>query len=201
MVKQTDSQILNSVTVSSWNVGGLNNSVKRTRILSHLAKLKSEIALLQETHLTQPEALKLKQKWVGQVFHSGFNSKSRGLAILIHKKTPFVLQGSLYNEPIVIINLYGPNIKSVPFFNDFNTIISQYAGKPIIMAGDFNAVPDPKLDRSSKPLPSDRTISGALINICKNAGLSDVWRLLNPEARNDTFYSNSHKTYSRIDAF
>ncbi len=57
------SETLNSVTVCSWNVDGLNSPVKRTRILSHLAKLKVEIALLQETHLIQSEALKLKQKW------------------------------------------------------------------------------------------------------------------------------------------
>ena len=215
MSKQSNSQNLNSVTVSSWNVSGLHSPVKRTRILSHLAKLNSEIALLQETHLTQFEASKLKQKWVGQVFHAGYDSKSRGVTILVHKKTPFVLHSSivdpegryiiidglLYNEPIVIVNVYGPNIRSVPFFNGFNTIIPQYAGKPIIMAGDFNAVPNPALDRSSKPLPSDRATSVALTNLCKNVGLSDVWRLLNPAARNYTFYSNPHKSYSRIDAF
>ncbi len=86
MSNQTNSQNLNKVTVSCWNVDGLNSPVKRMRILCHLAKLQSEIALLQETHLTQAEAAKLKQKWVGQVYHSGFNSKSRGVAILVHKK-------------------------------------------------------------------------------------------------------------------
>ncbi len=166
MSNQTNSQNLNKVTVSCWNVDGLNSPVKRTRILCHLAKLQSEIALLQETHLTQAEAAKLKQKWVGQVYHSGFISKSRGVAILVHKKTPFVLKGSiadpegryiivdglLYNEPIVIVIVYGPNIKTASFFNHLNTIIPQYAGKPIIMAGDFKAVSNPKLDRCAKPL-------------------------------------------------
>ena len=137
MSKQTDSQILNSVTVSSWNVGGLNSPVKHTNILCHLEKLKSEIlALLQETHLIQSEACKLKQKWVGQVFHSGFNSKNRGVVIVVHKKTPFgpwssvvdsegryIIDGLLYNEPIVIINLYGPNINYVPFSSGFNIIM------------------------------------------------------------------------------
>ena len=215
MSNQANSLNLNKVTVSCWNVAGLNSPIKRTRILCHLAKLKSEIALLQETHLTQAEAAKLKQKWVGQVYHSGFNSKSRGVAILVHKKTPFVLSSSIadpegryiivdgliYNEPIVIVNVYGPNIKTASFFDHLNTIIPQYASKPIIMAGDFNAVSDPKLDRSTKPLLSDRSITDALTNLCKNVGVFDVWRLLNPEERNYTFFSKPHKSYSRIDAF
>lgn len=46
MSRQVDSYILNNVTVLSWNVGRLNNLLKQTRILSHFAKLKSEIALL-----------------------------------------------------------------------------------------------------------------------------------------------------------
>lgn len=209
------SQTLNSVTVCSWNVDGLDSLVKRSRILSHLAKLKSQIAFLQETHLIQSEAFKLKQKWVGQVFHSGYNSKSRGVTILVHKKTPFVLhdslvdpegryiitEGLLHNEPIVFVNMYGPNIHSVPFFNGLNTILSQYAGKPTIMAGDFNAVPNPTIDSSGKALPSDRIVSASLTNLGKDADLFDVWRLLNPDSRDYTFYSHPHKSYSRIDAF
>ncbi len=79
------------------------------------------------------------------------------------------MDGLLHNEPIVIVNVYGSNINSAPFFNGLNTIISQYAGKPIIMAGDFNAVPNPELDRSGRPPPSDRTVSAAPTNLCKNA--------------------------------
>lgn len=45
----TDSQILNSVTVSGRSVGGMKRPVKRSRVLRHLAKLKSERALLPET--------------------------------------------------------------------------------------------------------------------------------------------------------
>uniref|UniRef100_A0A3Q3FNA9 Reverse transcriptase domain-containing protein n=1 Tax=Labrus bergylta TaxID=56723 RepID=A0A3Q3FNA9_9LABR len=57
------------------------------------------------------------------------------------------------------------------------------------------------MDRSEKPLPSDRASSAALNDFCKNMGLFDAWRLLNPENRDYTFYSNRHKSYSRIDAF
>ena len=32
-------------------------------------------------------------------------------------------------------------------------------------------------------------------------GLTDVWKLFNPANRNDTWYSNLHKSYRRIDFF
>uniref|UniRef100_A0A3Q3GHU3 exodeoxyribonuclease III n=1 Tax=Labrus bergylta TaxID=56723 RepID=A0A3Q3GHU3_9LABR len=215
MSRITNTSVLNNITVTGWNVGGLNNPTKRTRILCHLAKLKSEIAILQETHLTQTEASKLKQKRVGQVYHSSFNSKNRGVTILIHKKTSFVIQSSnidiegryviieglLYNEPIVIESVYGPNGDSVGFFSKLSTIFTEYSGKPIIVGGDFNSVFKPEMDRSEKPIPSDRASSAALNDFCKNMGLFDAWRLMNPENRDYTFYSNRHKSYSRIDAF
>lgn len=44
----------------SWNVKGLNGPVKRDRVFSHLRQLKTEIAFLQETHLTTTDHHKLK---------------------------------------------------------------------------------------------------------------------------------------------
>lgn len=71
----------NKIKVTSWNVKGIKNPMKRTRILSHLAHLKTDIAMLQEIHLLNEESLKLKQKWVGQVLSLCFNSRSRGVVI------------------------------------------------------------------------------------------------------------------------
>lgn len=75
----------------SLNVKGINNVIKRKKILTWFKKEKTNIALLQETHLSDVEHLKLKREWVGQVYFSSFSSSKRGVAILIHKNTPFVL--------------------------------------------------------------------------------------------------------------
>lgn len=40
-----------NVTFVSWNVRGLNNPVKRGKVLSHLKTLGLDIVFLQETHL------------------------------------------------------------------------------------------------------------------------------------------------------
>lgn len=44
----------------SFNVNGVLNPQKRTKILSKLRKEKIQIALIQETHLSETEHLKLK---------------------------------------------------------------------------------------------------------------------------------------------
>ena len=62
----------------TWNVKGLNGPIKRARVFAHLKKLKAEIIFLQETHLSTANQVRLRKPWVGQIFHSTFNSKSRG---------------------------------------------------------------------------------------------------------------------------
>ncbi|XP_069779157.1 uncharacterized protein [Narcine bancroftii] len=51
----------------------------------------------EESHLTDKEHLKLKREWVGQVFYSSFNSKAKGVAILVHKNLQFQLQNEEKN--------------------------------------------------------------------------------------------------------
>lgn len=82
----------------SLNVKGVNNVVKRKKILTWLKKERVDIALLQETHLTDEEHKKLKREWVGQVYFSSFLSNKRGVVILINKNTPFALENSISDD-------------------------------------------------------------------------------------------------------
>lgn len=72
--------------IISWNVKDLNQAIKEKRVLSHLQYLGVGIAYLQETHLQNQDQSKIHKEWVGQMFHSQFNCKCRGVAILIQKK-------------------------------------------------------------------------------------------------------------------
>lgn len=69
---------------------------KEKGVLSHLQHLRVGIAFLQETHLPNRDQSKIHKDWVGQMFHSQFNCKSRGVAIRIHKKIFFI--GNHYNS-------------------------------------------------------------------------------------------------------
>lgn len=73
------------IGVTSWNVGGINNPIKRYKVLHHLKLLHTHIALLQETHPMAEEHQKLCKDWVGTCYAAPFISHSQGVVILIHK--------------------------------------------------------------------------------------------------------------------
>lgn len=72
----------------TWNTNGINDLSKRRRVLNFLRNHNIDIALLQETHLTDAEHARLARQWQGQTFYSSFTSQSRGVATLIGKNVP-----------------------------------------------------------------------------------------------------------------
>lgn len=55
--------------IITLNVKGINHVFKRRKVLSILKKDKVQVALLQETHLTDHEHLKLKLWWDKFITH------------------------------------------------------------------------------------------------------------------------------------
>ena len=106
--------LTSTINLLTWNCHGLGHAIKRKKILC-ACKEKADIVLLQETHLCDAE-----HDWVGQVYFSSFKSNNRGTAILINKHVPFIfdknisdpegrfilITGSLYGQPITILNIY-----------------------------------------------------------------------------------------------
>ncbi len=158
----------------SWNVKGLNHLVKRSRVLAHLRQLKAEVAFLQETHLRSTDQSRLNCRWKGQIFHSSFQAKARGVAILIDKNVPFVpnyiisdkngryiiVSGTLCNKNLILANFYAPNFDDVSFLKHALSLLPDLNCHSLILGGDFNCCLDPVLDRSSsKPCaPSKSSI-------------------------------------------
>ena len=108
----------------------MNTWVRRQKITSYLQQLHSDIAFLQETHLNNDHVNHLRRSWVGQGFHSQFNAKARGTAILIHKDIPFeaeeviadkngrfvIVAGRLFTSLVILVNVYAPNSDDYNFF-------------------------------------------------------------------------------------
>ena len=197
----------------SFNVNGLNGPVKRKRVLTHLKKLKIDIAFIQETHLTTLEHKKLKRDWVGHVISSSFNSKARGVAVLINKNTPvtfgetvvdtlgrYVLVNcQIYSEPWTLLNLYAPNYDDDVFVQDIFLKVSG-GGKNILIGGDFNFCLDPLLDKSALSVSKSKAAK-ITIEFMKELNLIDVWRQMHPQTGDYSFYSGRHNSFTRIDLF
>lgn len=215
MADLTKSHGGSKVRFVSWNVKGLNSPIKRGRIFAYLKKLKSEIIYLQETHLCIVDHLRIRKPWVGQVFHSNFNSKARGTAILIHKSIQFtasasiadpqgryvIVSGILYNVPVLLVNVYAPNWDDVSFINKLVSLLPDLNSHLVIFGGDINCVMDPSLDRSNPKSSSRSKMAQALSTFIEQVGAVDPWRFQFPHSKEYSYFSHVHHSYSRIDYF
>lgn len=203
-----------NVRFISWNIKGLGGAIKRCRVFSHLKRLKPDVVFLQETHMRNKDQVRLKSPWVAEVFHSSFNSKARGVAILIGKSVPFTLTklisdkngrylmvlGALFRVPVLLVNVYAPNFDDPGFMNKLFENLPSLSDCFLIFGGDMNCATDPQLDRS-KPGTTQSLMARALYNFMSSNGYVDPWRFRNPSSRQYSFYSHVHQTFSRIDYF
>ena len=118
---------------TSWNVKGLNSPVKHNTVHNYLKQLNSKIAFPQETHLKLSDHLKLCRGCVGQLYHSSFSSKARGVDIVVHKSVPLsvskvisdpdgrfvIISGKICGNNLTLANMYGPNWDNEDFFKTF----------------------------------------------------------------------------------
>lgn len=79
---------------------------KRIKVINHLIKLKADICLIQETHLTSSDLEYLKFKQFNTIFSSTLNSKQRGVSILVNKNILFTHYSSIIDPDgrYVIVN-------------------------------------------------------------------------------------------------
>lgn len=208
---------MSSCTVISYNVKGLHSPVKRKKILNQLKQMKCDIALLQETHLSDTEHKKLVKSWASQVYYTSHPSgRKKGVAVLIHRSLQFcidshfkdkdgryvLINGSINGVSLSLLNVYAPNENCPQFMKSIFDLVLDKAKGALLIGGDFNSALNPILDKKpSQSLAHITTSSKALKNRCEELGLIDVWRHLNRKTRDYTFYSHPHLSYSRIDYF
>ena len=149
----------------SLNVNGMNNPVKRSKVLAKLKKEKAQVYIfLQETHLPQQEHEKLKRRGFRNTFYSSYRpSQKRGVAILITNAVQFeclkeirdnegrfvLIKGKLENTMVTMINVYAPPESTKCFFKtQFDTIAIETEGI-LICGGDYNVVMNHNLDTTS----------------------------------------------------
>ena len=150
-----------ALSITSWNIRGISSACKRTKVLNHLHKLKSDICLIQETHLTEAESQKLKAGWIGQTYQSTYNSNKRGTYILLSKNTPYsrnttlsdpeghyiIMNGKIDKDNITIANTVSkaPTLTPLLSFTPSSQYYpTHYSNSLRILGGDFNIVLNPE---------------------------------------------------------
>lgn len=73
-----------------------------------------------------------------------------------------IVSGELENNKIILMNLYAPNLAQSSFLSSINVLLTQFKNIPLLVGGDFNLVSNASMDRSSPPLPADKSLSQAL---------------------------------------
>ena len=107
-----------------------------------------------------------------------------------------MIKGSIQEEDITIINIYAPNIGGPQYIMQLLTAVKQEINSNTIIVGDFNTSLTP-LDRSSKMKINKET--QALNDTIDQIDLIDIYRTFHAKTADYTFFSSSHRTFSRID--
>lgn len=155
------------------------------------------------------DQIRLTGGWIGQTFHSSFNSKTRGAAIIIRKNIPFVMSNidsdpmrryiivmGRWALPIILMNIYAPNWDNNTLFTHTIYRISNTNTHHLILGGDINCVLSPKLDRSSSRLCPESKSSQTVNLFLQTYGLTDIWWFRNPTSRGYSFFSPVHNSFS-----
>lgn len=186
---------MQAIKIATYNVNGLVNPIKRSKILTKLKRDKVEVAFLQETHLSDTEHAKLKGMGFKYQFSSSYaNGHRRGVAILISNKICFeslfekkdterryvFLRGNLNGSLITLLNIYAPPNSDWSFFCQiFDLTIAESQGV-LICGEDLNIRLCPKLDSSKIQVAQSSHLNKRINLAIKDIGLVDVWRELNP---------------------
>lgn len=208
---------MGSLKLASFNVNGLNVPTKRKTIFGQLREVGADVSLLQESHSTESIAHLWGTEWGGQAFFNHGLSNSRGVAILFSRNfMPQVIktfsdgQGRVLlmdvefnNEVFTIGSVYAPTQDKpedqLSFLKILQEGLETMSGTSVFLAGDFNRILNPSLDRnSSVPLPANRSAyRDALKSFMEEGMLSDVWRDRHSNETNFTFRRASYA--SRLD--
>ena len=111
-----------SIKITSLNVRGLRNTLKRNRVLRHMKDNYPGILFLQETYAVQNDELLWKKQWHREIRMSHSTNHSKRVPILIPQDIDFTINdldidtkgcyiianGSYAGKDLCLMNYYAP---------------------------------------------------------------------------------------------
>ena len=165
-----------------------------------IQKQEPYIYCLQETHFRPQVTFRLKVRRCKNIFYANGKQKKAGVAILISDKIDkikmtkdkkghyIMINGSIQEEGITILNIYVPNIGAPQYIKQTLTDIKGEMDRNTIIIGDFNTPLTP-MDRSSKQKINKET--QVLNDTLDEMDLLDIFRTFHPNAEY-AFFSNAY---------
>ena len=196
------------------NVQGLGDKNKRLDVIDFLKQQKGSIYFLQDTHFTDDLIKQIYLEVNLQCYFNNFSSQSRGVAIFISNTLDFqlksinrdtdgnmlILDCSICNKNISLINIYGPNQDKPEFYKLLNNKI-QHLDSHCIIAGDFNLVLNPDMDAFDYVNLNNPKAREVLLELIMENNLVDSWREFNLEKKEFTWFKKNSQKKSRLDYF
>ena len=188
--------------IATCNCAGMADSTRRTALLNLFRKLPVQIICVQETHSRPENEAKWAREWapVVVILNSATNvaNAQNGVAIFINHSNLQVsavkrdLNGRVISmavstrlSTIQLIKIYAPANTIANKRSFFDSLHLHVTFKfPIIMAGDFNMLDRPDIDRY--PPGASKENSKTLISLCNTFQLTDAFRTLYGDVRDYT---------------
>ena len=203
--------------ISSFNCNGLSDTRKRQDVFDFLRRQKSNIFLLQETHLKQEMEKYIRAGWGYTLFLAGSDTNKNGVCILFQNNFEYkihnvlrdpagcylILDMELLGKRLSLINVYGPSSGDNPaFFDMVFGKIQQIGNEHIVIGGDWNCVLNMNTDARNYTSTVNRPRTRAHIKSMMNElELVDIWREYHPDKRAYTWRRFNSIKQSRLDYF
>ena len=187
-------------------LNGLNTPTKRHRLDEWIQKQDLYIRCLQETHFRPQGTYRLKMRGWKTIFHANGKQKKAGVPILISDKIYLkikirrdkeghyiMIQGSIQEEDITIVNIYAPNIGAPQYIRQTLTDIKGEIDSNTIIVGGFNTPLTP-MNRSSKQKINKET--QILNDRLDEMELIDNFSTFHPNTEEYIFFSSAQGIFS-----
>lgn len=148
------------------------------------------------------------------MFHAlSLIARARGVTIALGKICPMTsitpqtdpegrflfIKGILHGQGYTLASIYAPNTGKADFLVKTLGKLDKFKEGCVIIGGDLNVILDPKLDTTAEKTALTFKALKQMKKQLQALHLVDSWRALNEGAKDYSYYSKTHKVYSRLD--
>lgn len=206
---------MTALRIITYNTQGLQGIQKRIDVFDYLKNKKCQIYCLQDTHFTANDETNIRDQWGNDCIFSNHKSNARGVAILFGRDLDYkihrsiididgnyiILDLTVHNQKLTLVNLYGPNNDKPEFFQLISNYIDEIGNSENIICGDFNCVLNPELDYYNYKAMNNPKARNQIVELINTKYLLDPFRENYPTQKKFTWKRRNPCKQARLDFF